>query len=252
VIDVALTPAEASEADIAVVIDVLRATSTATQALAAGYESVLCAESIERALALRRPGRVLAGERHAIKPDGFDQGNSPFEAAYLRGRHLVLATTNGSRAAVDAARNCRRVLLACLLNLSAIVDTLIAGPDLDAQRVQLVCAGSHGALALEDVYVAGRIAELLPGPRTEAAEVAVSVVHRWRAPLEALDASANAATLRRLGLTADVTYCAMESQLDAVGEMRAVGDGVVAVCNIGRSATLKRLAVLDSRGTLGA
>src|ERR1022692_4173045 len=92
-IDVAFTRAEVRPADVAVVIDVLRASSTATQALAAGYRRVLFAESLPLALSLRRAGSVLAGERHCVMPAGFDQGNSPLEAAQPRGIDLVLATT---------------------------------------------------------------------------------------------------------------------------------------------------------------
>jgi len=96
VIDVALTGDGARTADVAVVIDVLRATSTATQALAAGYRRVLCVGSIERAAQLRTGDRVLAGEQRCVKPPGFDQGNSPREALDRRGEELVLATTNGA------------------------------------------------------------------------------------------------------------------------------------------------------------
>ena len=60
-IDVAFTPADLRASDMAVVIDVLRATSTATQALAVGYERVLCADTIERARALRATDRLLRG-----------------------------------------------------------------------------------------------------------------------------------------------------------------------------------------------
>ena len=106
-VDVALTRADLRAADIAVVVDVLRATTTATQALAAGYRSVLCAESVELATGLRAPGRVLAGERRCVAPPGFDQGNSPREAARRRGDELVLATTNGAPAIVAATGTLR-------------------------------------------------------------------------------------------------------------------------------------------------
>ena len=111
------------------------------------------------------PGRVLAGERHCVRPPGFDQGNSPREAARLRGDELVLATTNGAPAVIAAAQNAPVVLLACLLNLDAVV-AVLQGAD-----VQIVCAGTDGAVALEDVYVAGRISARLPGRRTDAARV---------------------------------------------------------------------------------
>ena len=99
-IDVALTRADLRPATLAVVIDVLRATSTITQALAAGYETVLCVDSVPRALRLRGEDRVLAGERRCVRPAGFDQGNSPLDATRCYGRELVLATTNGAPAIV--------------------------------------------------------------------------------------------------------------------------------------------------------
>jgi phosphosulfolactate phosphohydrolase-like enzyme len=48
-VDVALRPSEVRAADPAIVIDVLRATSTVTQALAGGYERVLYVASLARA-----------------------------------------------------------------------------------------------------------------------------------------------------------------------------------------------------------
>ena len=179
-IDVAFTRADLRPADVAVVIDVLRATTTATQALAAGYRSVLCVESVEVALTLRGPGRVLAGERHCVRPPGFDQGNSPREAAHRRGDELVLATTNGAPAVIAAAQTAPVVLLACLLNLDAVVAAL-QGAD-----VQIVCAGTDGAVALEDVYAAGRISARLRGQRTDAARVAEGVARSYPTALAAL------------------------------------------------------------------
>jgi 2-phosphosulfolactate phosphatase len=189
VIDVAFTRAELRAADVAVVVDVLRATSTATQALASGYRRVLCAETIERALELRGPGRVLAGERHCIKPPGFDLGNSPTDTLERRGDELVLATTNGAPTIVAATGHAPRVLLACLLNLSAA----------------------------------------LRGPRTDAALVAEGVSRAFESPLEALGAGADARVLRQASLTSDIAYCALESQLDVVPAVIAAGAGVAVV-----------------------
>ena len=150
-IDVAFTRADLRAADVAVVVDVLRATSTATQALAAGYRSVLCAESVERALTLRAPGRVLAGERRCVRPPASTRATRRARPRDCRGDELVLATTNGAPAIVAAARHAPVVLVACLLNLDAVIAAL------EGADVQVVCAGTDGAVALEDVYVAGRI-----------------------------------------------------------------------------------------------
>jgi 2-phosphosulfolactate phosphatase len=227
VIDVALTPADLRPAEIAVVIDVLRATSTATQALGADYRRVMCTETLTLALGLRAPGRVLAGERNGIKPPGFDQGNSPAETTDRRGDELVLATTNGAPAIVAAAGRAPRVILACLLNLDAVVRTLRSHEEAD---VQIVCSGTDGAAALEDVYVAGRLCAALAGERTDAALVAAAVARAFPTAFDALAASRDAARLRAVDLGADITACAVESVLDIVPGVIASRGGVATVC----------------------
>jgi 2-phosphosulfolactate phosphatase len=227
---VALTGDGLRTADVAVVIDVLRATSTATQALAAGYRRVLCVGSIESAGELRSRGRVLAGEQRCVKPPGFDQGNSPREALDRRGEELVLATTNGAPTIVAAAACAPTVLLACLLNLDAVV----MEQDRRGADLQIVCSGTDGAVALEDVYVAGRLIARLRGPRTDAALVAEAVARAFPTPLEALAASADAAALRAAGLTADIADCARESELDVVPAVVRTSGGVAIVAGADR------------------
>ncbi len=226
-----MTRGEIRGCDVAVVVDVLRATSVATQALAAGYQRVLCAESVARAQDLRGRGRVLAGERHCLKPKGFDQGNSPREVLDVRGDELVLATTNGAPAIVAASRLARDVLLASLLNLAAVVE-LLGGHDLVACNLQLVCAGTNGAVALEDTYLAGRICAAVAGPRTDAARVAEAVARGFASPLEALAQSDDAQVLRASGMEADIVFCARESVLDLVPRVVSADTAVsvIAAC----------------------
>lgn len=228
-IDVAFTRADLRAADVAVVIDVLRATSTATQALAAGYARVLCSDSIDRALALRAPGRILAGERGCVMPPGFDFGNSPAAAARCHGAELVLATTNGAPAIVAATRFAPVVLLASLLNLDAVLGAL--SDDWGASDVQFVCSGTDGATALEDVYVAGRLCLGLQGPRSDAAVAAVAVAEAFPRALAALDASTNARVLRSTGGTDDIAYCARESVLDTLPCVIGTEPGVATVAD---------------------
>ena len=64
-VDVAFTPAERVSAPVAIVVDVLRATSTMAQALAAGYRRILCCADIEEARALKAelPDALVGGEQ---------------------------------------------------------------------------------------------------------------------------------------------------------------------------------------------
>jgi 2-phosphosulfolactate phosphatase len=223
-IDVAFTGAQVRPAATAVVIDVLRATSTITLALASGYERVLVAGGIEQARALRAGGRVLAGERECERPPGFDLGNSPEETRTPRGPELILATTNGAPAIVAAAAACDEVLVACLLNLDAVVETLALATD----DVLLVCAGTDGNVTLEDVYLAGRLAAALEGPRTDAARIAEAVAAAYPHPLDALEASGGSIGLHAAGLAGDIAFCAQES-ITAVVPRLARTDGDVAI-----------------------
>ena len=93
------------------------------QALASGYRRVYCTAEVEEARALRNAlgEGVLGGERQAVRITGFDLGNSPREYLKAAGETLILSTTNGTRAVVSAAARCERVLIASLLNLSAVV-----------------------------------------------------------------------------------------------------------------------------------
>src|ERR671922_784493 len=111
---VAFRPDEVLEAPVAVVVDVLRATSTIAQALASGYRRVYCCREVEDALALReRLGEgLLGGERSAVQIEGFDIGASPREVLEPRGETLIYSTTtNGTLAILETAARCEEVLL---------------------------------------------------------------------------------------------------------------------------------------------
>lgn len=221
-IDVALTPSALRVTPTAVVIDALRATSTIAQALAGGYRRVLCCADRERALELRAPGRVLAGEVACVRPAGFDLGNSPRDMALPRGDELVLVTTNGTRAIVAAAGMAGEVVLAALVNLDAVT-AMLAGDLL------IVCAGADGQPSIEDTYVAGSIARRLPGPRTDAVLLAEATAATSVSALQAFAAGQAARRLERAGLASDVPWCARSSVLDVVPRVVAVEDGVAVV-----------------------
>ena len=123
-VHVAFTPSEAATAELGIVVDVVRATSSIAQALASGYRRVLCCAEVERARALRASlgdEAVVGGERNAVVIDGFDVGASPREFAQgARARTLVLTTTNGTAAILTAASKCETVLLGSLLNLGPL------------------------------------------------------------------------------------------------------------------------------------
>ena len=217
----------------------IRATSSIAQALAAGYERVLCCAEIDEAKALRarsatRRSSAVSGTRVVV--DGFDVGASPREFAEgAKARTLILTTTNGTRAILTAASRCDTVLLGSLLNLSALAAAArAAGGD-----VAIVCSGFKGAFALDDAYCAGRIVAELGGEASDAALAAELVARAFPDPLAGL----NARTYGPPGLEADIEFCAQVNRLDVVPRFaRMVGPAaeIVSVTDRGRKRTLDR------------
>ncbi|HMH41097.1 MAG TPA: 2-phosphosulfolactate phosphatase [Gaiellaceae bacterium] len=207
-IDVAFTPVETAPAPLGIVVDVIRATSTIAQALAAGYERVLCCAEIEEARALRAklPSSLVGGERKAVRIEGFDVGASPREFLEARAETLILTTTNGTRAILETAKHCDHVVLGSLLNLDAVVSAV------GERDTVVACAGFQGAFALDDAYCAGRIVQLVKGSRTDAAIGSELIARAFPTALEAF----NARTYGPPGLEEDIAFCARENVLDVV------------------------------------
>lgn len=209
-VHVAFTPEETAAAQVGIVVDVVRASSTIAQALSAGYERVLCCAEIEEARALRAEldDAVVGGERNAVRVEGFEVGASPREFLQPRARTLILSTTNGTRAILAAASRCDEVLIGSLLNLGALVTWARAR----GEDVAILCAGFKGMFALDDAYCAGRIVERLEGDRTDAALAAALVARAFPDALAGL----NARTYGPPGLEDDIAFCAQEDLVDVV------------------------------------
>lgn len=214
---VAFTPAEAAAAPLGIVVDVMRATSTIAQALASGYERVLCCAEIADALALKAElgdAAITAGERDAQRIEAFDAGASPREFLEPRAETLVLSTTNGTRSIVAAAASCDEVVLGALLNLE-VVAARARGSD-----TIVLCAGYKGVFAIDDAYCAGRIVQLLEAERTDSAVASAVVAERFPHAIDGI----NARTYGPPGLEEDIAWCSQVSVLDVVPRLsRMVG-----------------------------
>ncbi len=211
---------------VAVVVDVLRATTTIVQALASGCTCVRPCAEVDEAKELAgsmRAGRVLlAGERNGVALAGFDLGNSPreFTPAACKGNVLVLTTTNGTQALLRAAE-ADRVLVAAFLNYSAVCEQLRQDP----RPVHILCAGSDGEAALEDTLLAGALVDYF----CEEGEVKLNDSARlaWdcfenhgRVLLGALELSYGGAHLRSLGYDEDIRAAADVDRFHLVPELR--------------------------------
>lgn len=242
-VDVLWTPAEWPAIDpqnrVAIVIDVLRSTSTIATALANGARAILPAASTEDALqiarSLGRDGVLLCGERRNVRIEGFDLGNSPreFGRDVVEGRTLVMCTTNGTNTLL-AASSARAVYVASFLNLGAVVEELHR----DGADPVFVCAGRSGLVGLDDVLCAGAAVARFgghgrgrrkgkgtrtkgrPGGDLELGDGALAAQMLWAAsaPIDAavLGATGAGRQLGTLGMADDVAACAALDSLRVV------------------------------------
>lgn len=221
-IDVCLTPAEYSaeqyQDKIAVVIDVFRATSSMASAFANQCESIIPVETVEAALAERRhnPGSLLAGERNALKVEGFDLGNSPLEftGTAVAGKNIIMSTTNGTVALVKAIGSLA-IYTAAFVNAAAICQTLRQ----QRHDCVLICAGRKGCFSLEDALCAGLLTDRLAevAVLSDAAQFARSAYCQSKQNLlEIVAESLHARYLSEIGLGDDVAWCLQHDIIDIV------------------------------------
>ena len=206
-----------------VVFDVLRATTTMTAALAAGVKEIRVFGSIDeaaRAASRHEGARILCGEENCLPPPGYDLGNSPgaFRRALHVGQTVYMSTTNGTRAIV-AARRAGTILTGALANVSAVARA-VANRGAD---VTLLCAGTGGAVAMEDLIGAGAVMSALRRLTSFDSDSDTPLIARrlFEAASDdlraALTESRGGRNVIAAGLLADIEFAASVDALDAVG-----------------------------------
>ena len=121
---------------IAVIIDILRATSSITSGLATGVKSIVPVSHLEECKELQQKGYLAAAERNGEMPQGFNLGNSPYSymCDEVKGKSIAMTTTNGTKT-LNLCLDSEEIVIGSFLNLKAIVKYLMA----KEQNVVLVC-----------------------------------------------------------------------------------------------------------------
>lgn len=219
-LDVHLLPSP-TPTDTAVVIDVLRMTTTATALFAAGLSRLFVVADIPQALALAERERALRfGERGGERLPEFDAGNSPLEALALApvGQRAVLCTTNGSKA-VEAAAEADHVLLGAIVNARAVAERAL---HLARREIRLICAGTDGQVSLDDALAAACIARELVAlaemTLSDSAKLVLAALAATPNLEQGLQQAHHAALLRALGFEADIAFAANLNRYPLVPE----------------------------------
>jgi 2-phosphosulfolactate phosphatase len=240
-LDVLFTPADFATlkqrdltGSVCIVFDVLRATTTMLTALSNGAEAIIPVEEIAEAIAIREhePSVLLAGEREGLRITSaqsggidFDLGNSPreFLSDVVRGKRIVMTTTNGTRA-LRACAGASRVFIGAFLNIRPLADWL---KEHRPANVHLVCSGTYEQAALEDTLAVGALCEKIwpyyaSGQVADSAEIARRLYPLMQQDL--LGAMRHARNGRRLlanpALQKDVGYCLQRGVVDFLAELK--------------------------------
>jgi 2-phosphosulfolactate phosphatase len=221
-IDVFFGPQELVPADltnrVVAVVDVLRASTSITVALANGARAVMplasSEEVISRAKSLARSEVKLAGERKMQPIPGFDMGNSPreFTREAVEGKTILMSTTNGT-VAILSVQGARDVVIGSYVNFSAVLSMLRAALRGGAD-VAILCAGQEKRFALEDAACAGLfvpeiIAKHSQAESNDAAQAAMLIDKKYGSNLKRLlRLSAHGTALGDAGFADDLAVCA--------------------------------------------
>jgi 2-phosphosulfolactate phosphatase len=214
--------------DCAIVVDVLRATTTIATALNAGAEAVQVFSDIDSLLQTSEnwpaDKRIRVGERGGAKVEGFDLGNSPLSCTpeFVKNKRLFMTTTNGTRS-LERIQATPVVLTAAFINRRAIVEYLIAK---SPETVWVLGSGWEGSFSLEDTACAGAVAQNLVHEMgyplddfagNDEVFAAISLYSQWQNNLfELLNHASHGQRLLRLGCYEDLQYCAQEDILDVL------------------------------------
>ena len=208
----------------AVVIDVIRATTSIVTAFRNGVREVFPVASVEEARRTQAsvPGALLAGERGGKRLPGFDLGNSPYELTpeAVAHRDVVLTTSNGTKTlrAIGAGRV---VAVGAFLNRAAVAQWLLRRDE----NALILCSGYEGIFSLEDSVCAGAVVEQAvtqPGVVTlgDGAKACQALWARYGPSLpDLLRETAWGRHIVTIGLGADLDLCAQLDTTDVVPVM---------------------------------
>ncbi len=182
---------ERLDGSIAVVIDVLLATTTLATIVENGARRVFPVQSLDAAdeVCARLHDPLRGGEQGGDRVDGYDFGPLPEEypPEVVSGRDVVFLTTNGTRAIAEAA-GAEKVLAGCLRNAPAVAQRL---EESGTESVYVICAGSGGRFSLEDFLGASLLASCMDLDEwrlNDAAWLALDIAQRYRnEPLRAIE-----------------------------------------------------------------
>lgn len=213
----ALLPNYSLGNSIVVVIDIFRATTSICYGIANGAEAIIPVSTVEECLAYKDQGFSLAAERGGMVVEGFEFGNSPFSYTedQVKGKTIVLTTTNGTKALKDSIQ-ASEIIIGSFLNLSAVCNWL----QNQSKDIILLCAGWKNNFCLEDTLFAGAVVEKLKGTDLcldDSAMAAEDLYQLANYDLAGyLSKSSHGERLKNLNVEKDIAFCLQVDVVDTI------------------------------------
>ena len=209
---VSLSFNSSSSEDVAIMVDVLRASTTINVAMG-NFKEIIPVKGIEEAqiLAKSKNNSVLAGERRGSAIEGFDTGNSPIEISNFSGDVLVITTSNGTRIMEGIKA---KILIGSFVNAKAVAREAL---NLADSHIDIVMAGVEGRFAIEDFLGAGEIISNLKDHKLDEKALAACMASVNNSMVDnAVKNSRSARRLAEIGLSKDVDFCLKRNIYDHV------------------------------------
>lgn len=145
----------------AIVIDVIRAFTTAAIAFERGAARIIFVADSDKAFQLKHsvPEVLIMGEEHGLPPEGYDFGNSPVQlmGADLAGRTLVQRTSNGTQGLVRCT-HCDAIYAGSFLTAAATVAAIRGS---GAETVSIINTGARDDWSADEDAACGDYLEML-------------------------------------------------------------------------------------------
>jgi len=206
---------------IAVVVDILRATTTISTALKSGAIAIRPVETLDQCEFWMAKGYLGAAERGGKKVDGFRYGNSPFD--YLNekisGEKIALTTTNGTKT-IYAVKEAEMIVMGAFVNISSLLKVLLD----NNKDILIVCAGWNDEINLEDTLFAGAVVERLKDSFEIINDPAILAHNLYLQGKDNmfnfLEKSSHVSRLLNFGLKKDIEFCLETDRFEQVSVMR--------------------------------
>lgn len=214
-----LYPVYQEENNIVVVIDIFRATSAICVAFHYGAEKIIPVASVEEAVGYKKQGYLAGAERDAVKLEGFDFGNSPYDymGSHVKNKTIALTTTNGTQA-IEAAKKAHKVVIGSFLNIDMLCNWLLK----QNKNILLLCSGWKNKFNLEDALFAGAVTEKMFrfSSKYKFGDGCLALKYLYEQaqhePVKFLVHASHKERLSRLGLKKDIKFCLTPNQCPVI------------------------------------